>query len=303
LLIFRIASEFLDSQKTSLNFSNNYGLEVDPDNYPLSSTPKQGLKLTLNENENVWFIDVCSSPSFTVHSPFELPGSYEKTEMIEYSYGYDLEILITPEIIRTDEDLRRYDPVKRGCYFEGEKKLKYFKVYTKRNCEFECLAYNLHHTWSLNCTPYYMPRSKSMEHCDYRHEYYIGQKTLSIVRNLPRSKNDHFVKCLCLDACDTVKYKTEIIAYKQAVKVDDDFYIQFSYTTASFEFKFKDVDIVTLRRYQPFTFSEFLAQAGGMLGLFAGISVLSIIELIYFMTLRWIVNLWRWIKKKLMLTH
>jgi Amiloride-sensitive sodium channel len=44
-------------------------------------------------------------------------------------------------------------------------------------------------------------------------------------------------------------------------------------------FRFKDVNVVAMRRYQPLTFVEFLAQSGGMMGLFAGISALSIIEI------------------------
>jgi hypothetical protein len=36
-----------------------------------------------------------------------------------------------------------------------------------------------------------------------------------------------------------------------------------------------------------------------MMGLFAGISVLSVIELLYFLTLRWMVDLCRWIKTRL----
>jgi hypothetical protein len=63
-------------------------------------------------------------------------------------------------------------------------------------------------------------------------------------------------------------------------------------------FKFKDLLIATLRRYQPFTFTEFLAQSGGMMDLFAGISALSIIELCYFMTLRWALDFGQWLVNK-----
>jgi hypothetical protein len=35
-----------------------------------------------------------------------------------------------------------------------------------------------------------------------------------------------------------------------------------------------------------------------MWGLFAGISMLSLVELIYFITSRWTVNLWRWKKSR-----
>jgi acid-sensing ion channel, other len=238
--------------------------------------------------------DVCKPPSFLIHSPFELPGSYELNEIIEFGYSHDIDVFITPEVIRTDADLRSYEPEKRGCYFEGEKKLKYFKVYTKRNCEFECLAENLHSSPKLNCTPYYMVRTESMDHCDYRHEYNVGMQTFLISKGFSKTAK----KCSCLDACDSIKYNFEVVANKLVIEANSVFDERYETTTATFRFKFKDVDVVPLLRYQPFTFTEFLAQSGGMLGLFAGISALSIIELFYFMSLRWMVNLWRWMLQR-----
>jgi acid-sensing ion channel, other len=58
-------------------------------------------------------------------------------------------------------------------------------------------------------------------------------------------------------------------------------------------FRFKDNEFVQQRRYQPFTFVEFLAQSGGLLGLFVGASALSVVELFYFFLMRNITNLIR----------
>lgn len=45
-----------------------------------------------------------------------------------------------------------------------------------------------------------------------------------------------------------------------------------------------------MNRKESFTYTEFFAVCGGLLGLFLGGSVLSIIELIYFFTLRLFFN-------------
>jgi acid-sensing ion channel, other len=58
-------------------------------------------------------------------------------------------------------------------------------------------------------------------------------------------------------------------------------------------FRFKDNEFVQQRRYQPFTFVEFLAQSGGLLGLFVGASALSVVELFYFFLMRNVSNLIR----------
>lgn len=233
-----------------------------------------GLKVSLQLNEDIYKHDVWSYLSFMVHSPYELPGSYDVIDVFIFDYGFELEVLITPEIIRTDDDLRSYTPEQRGCHFENERKLKYFQVYTRRNCEFECFKDNLNNNPLLNCTPYFVVRDESKVVCDYRHEVSSRRQSLHALRDI--------AKCGCLDECNSIKYKLEIITHNIKNEAE-----------TVLDFKFKDVVIVPLRRYQPFTFSDFLAQSGGMLGLFAGISVLSIFELWYFWSLRWIVNLLR----------
>lgn len=42
----------------------------------------------------------------------------------------------------TDETVKVWSPQKRGCYFENERYLRYFRIYTKNNCERECDANN-----------------------------------------------------------------------------------------------------------------------------------------------------------------
>lgn len=50
---------------------------------------------------------------------------------------------------------------------------------------------------------------------------------------------------------------------------------------------FRDQQVETIKRTEVYTYSDFLAVCGGLLGLFLGMSVLSLIELIYYSSLRW----------------
>jgi amiloride-sensitive sodium channel len=273
--------------------SNQY---LSPNQYPIRSSFRggNGLRLAITRSPEVEVFDECLYHSFLVHSPFEYPGSYEKSEMVEFDYGTELEILITPEVIRTDENLKSYEPHERGCYFKGEKQLKYFKVYTRRNCFFECLADHLNNNPVLNCTPFFMVRDESMKICDYRQGYTSKEQSMIAYRGGKGPR----MTCDCLEECDLVKYNFEVTSknLRPTNETVEDFD---AYSEGSLLFKFKDVNVLPLRRYQPFTFSDFLAQSGGMMGLFAGISVLSIIELVYFMTMRWMTNFWRWIVTKI----
>jgi acid-sensing ion channel, other len=275
--IYRLADDFKGTNNFSPRFmGTNHGNVT---KYPTKAQTSHGngLKIVLNHYRLEPLFDFCTFLAFLIHSPFELPGSYEKEDMFTFELGFDLQVLITPEIVRTDESLRSLSPEKRGCYFEGERKLEYFKVYTKRNCEFECYSGIMQSYSELNCTPYYAVRDNSMEVCDYRQEYFVQRLSYDAMREKE--------KCNCLDACNFIKYSVEVIPLKLKNR-----------NQTSLEFKFKETDIVPLLRYIPLTFSEFLAQSGGLMGLFAGISVLSIFEVVYFASLRWIVDLWRRLK-------
>lgn len=58
---------------------------------------------------------------------------------------------------------------------------------------------------------------------------------------------------------------------------------------------FQEPYVTMIKRVELYTYSNFLAVCGGLLGLFLGVSVLSIIEFIYFSTLRlyWQLKQWR----------
>jgi acid-sensing ion channel, other len=273
---------------------------VSIDDYPLKSSakPGNGLKMRFVGNEKIDREARCTTMSFIVHSPHEAAASFEIEEMYQFLYGYDLEVLITPEIIQTDEDLKDIDPNERGCFFQGEKKLKYFKVYSRRNCELECISDYLGSLIAFNCSQFYMARRNEQKVCDHRFEAKIRLEASKFMRPYKKTPlNETFRGCSCLDECNSIKYKTEVIGHSCSV-VKTDFYGNFHFET-EIEFKFKDVDVVPLQRYRQMTFSNFLAQSGGMMGLFAGISVLSVIELLYFMTVRWMVDLCRWIKTRM----
>lgn len=49
-------------------------------------------------------------------------------------------ILIIPKVTITSDGLRRYAPQVRGCFFQTERQLRFFKSYSQRNCDHECLT-------------------------------------------------------------------------------------------------------------------------------------------------------------------
>lgn len=90
-----------------------------------------------------------------VHNPAELPQKYIR---IKYNQSYMFEI--TPQAVVTSPSLKSYNPERRKCFYSYERPLKFFKIYTKANCETECLA---NFTLKIcGCIPYYLPRNDKL---------------------------------------------------------------------------------------------------------------------------------------------
>lgn len=49
---------------------------------------------------------------------------------------------------------------------------------------------------------------------------------------------------------------------------------------------FKNDDFIYSKRMELYTFTDFVANFGGILGLFLGVSILSLVEIIYFVIFR-----------------
>lgn len=73
-----------------------------------------------------------------LHSPNEFPSW--TTSSFYLPLDFFTEVKIKPQMTLVDDNLRSVSFKKRNCYFEQERVLKYFKVYTKNNCEQECLS-------------------------------------------------------------------------------------------------------------------------------------------------------------------
>ena len=93
--------------------------------------------------------------------------------------------------------------------------------------------------------------------------------------------------CECLDDCNQIVYKFDII--NDVLKQDKTLSKS---TMASVKIRFGDDQYVAFKRYATHGTVELLSVVGGLLGLFLGVSVLSIVEFFYFFVFRFISNLW-----------
>jgi Amiloride-sensitive sodium channel len=175
--------------------------------YPVKGST--GLKLHFDSHpSNMWHRpnSICKPMRLLVHSPYEIPGSYDENIYCMFYHGNDLEVLITPEIVRSDESLRSYSAERRNCYFEDERKLRYFKKYTKRNCQTECFTEYLLKSNETECVEFYNIRNQHDKVCDYR--YFQRLKYALQDYEFDYMEED----CNCLEDCNFIKYSIEIIS-------------------------------------------------------------------------------------------
>jgi len=229
-----------------------------------------------------------------LHSPVEV--SQVSKEFYSVPLQKETTIAVKPNMIYSSKDVKGYDPVARQCFFNKEKKLKFFKTYTKSSCELECLTA---FTFSLcGCVKFSMPRENSTTVCDhsklecaYEAERNFTTRELErklLEKQLKRdlkhgniSKNDDRFKklkdmelCDCLPSCTSLRYEAEIS--QTDFFIDDE-----EFLNARVNIYFKSSHFTRLKRYEIYGFSDFLSSTGGIFGLFLGCSVLSFIEIVY----------------------
>lgn len=149
--------------------------------------------------------------AFAIHSPVEPLMGIRREHVLEFSGGKRLEVLVTPSVTRSDESLKTLEPAERSCYLDGERKLRFFKVYTLRNCKYECFANFT--VEACNCSEFESVRDPDSKICGISYEDQICSRKFGLkVTALKVSGSIH--SCSCLPTCDSVTYNFEIIESK-----------------------------------------------------------------------------------------
>lgn len=220
-----------------------------------------------------------------LHSPDEYPNSKIHSGIISFNSLSD--IIIQPSIYSIDNRAITVASHIRQCFNKGERKLKYFKIYNKNNCELEC---SLNMTVKFyNCSTIILPIIGDYEMCNF------AKHNVSIASFWEMPLNN---RCNCLPNCESIIYNIELNNYKTDIanyhKVCNRISADLGYYKNMDDFGKIDAffnQIVVYYRQSMFIdskkiariwWSDFMADCGGLLGLFMGVSILSIVEIFYF---------------------
>jgi Amiloride-sensitive sodium channel len=98
--------------------------------------------------------------------------------------------------------------------------------------------------------------------------------------------------CGCLPACSSISFESEVVLTELNMSsISEDH--QKGYQYSRFTFYFKEKQFMASERTELYGTTDFLANCGGILGLCLGVSVISILEVVYFCTVRLCCNLKR----------
>ncbi|XP_013112148.2 pickpocket protein 28-like [Stomoxys calcitrans] len=229
-----------------------------------------------------------------LHTPDDVPLLSKR--FVRVSPGKEISIAVKPVMVTTSDGIASYPPAKRKCFLSHERYLRFFKVYSERNCEMECLTnYTLK---ACGCVTFAMPRTADMPVCgEHKITCYLKAEDNMLQEHFSTRFDDNGDNCNCLPSCTSLEFDAEISQgdfdskkFLEAAKIDLGFEAVFSHLVIHF----KDNEFITSKRSELYGFSDFLANCGGILGLFMGFSILSLVEIIYHATLR----LWSNIRSK-----
>lgn len=287
--------------KIKSNWSMQDGYATEATNYypkrALSSGTRGGLIVTMRFNKNVFKTScLVGQKGFKVilHTPGDIPNV--KKQSFQSSLNQRTIVIVKPSMITTSQNLARTKPGRRQCYFEGEKKLKFFKNYTQNNCELECRAnYTLR---ACGCVKYFMPRDEQTPICNItslpclkkcRGDYARMMKYVMIYHE---NEKDSKIFCNCLPTCSSVSYDFELSQLQFDMEELNE-YVKYIYddqgedfVTATFEIIFKDDYFMSSQRNEIYGWKDFIANCGGVIGLFIGTSIISFIEIFYYLVFK-----------------
>ncbi|KAF2892978.1 hypothetical protein ILUMI_13195 [Ignelater luminosus] len=297
---------------TKWSIEKGYQADSDLRSFPYRSVMsglQGGLELTLlvnSSNLDYFCGDTLQGYKIILHNPLQLP--YAKQRHFFVGLNQDVLIAVKPNMITTSKSLVGYSPLHRKCFFTYEKELRFFKVYDQKNCLQECLSnFTYNH---CNCVAFYMLHDNSTPICGPRMDDCIKEAVslflvndIKIKMEYQQDKNKRNLKnyistekCDCLPTCNSLTFEAEVSqtdwSWKEAANILSDKARELSKTThwSRLQIFFKDMQFITSERNELYGNMDFLASCGGLLGLFIGFSFISIVEILYYISLRLFCN-------------
>ncbi|XP_050440596.1 sodium channel protein Nach-like isoform X2 [Adelges cooleyi] len=284
-------SKSLDGHCCSFNY-NIHGKDrfIDPNQlnpeYIAGTGRSDGLSVVLNTNSEDYYS--ATAPYFGIrillHSTDVFPETSLLSEVIQPGNG--MKITINPYYVKSEDNVRKLKLSQRLCLFPDESRLLTLNEYDYQQCITECRI-NIIRQF-CNCIPFIYPIDlNSSIMCNLTHAKCLHQNSIVFSNLLPDNANENSesICSRCLPECSEVIYTmTSSIARQPTHNYTISPEIPNNYSVL--RIVFQDISCIKYRREAMVTWDTLVASIGGIFGLCLGGSVLSIVELIYYFTIR-----------------
>ncbi|XP_029707777.2 pickpocket protein 28 [Aedes albopictus] len=255
--------------------------------YIAGTGANMGLTVVLDANVKDYYCSSTSSYGFKLilHNPTETPKMAEYAHYIQV--GTENRIVVTPRISDASYLIRKTSQATRQCVFASEANLSYFRTYSRNNCEMECEARLIQD--NCGCVLYYMPKLQE----DNKICSKVDAGCYEKIRSSIAQTASNTLSCSCLPGCFEISYSidrssADLCVGKFMVR-ENLLHVNDSYARDNIALVyifFSETYFRSFSKGELIGFTEFLSNVGGLLGLFMGFSLISLAEVIYFMTLR-----------------
>ncbi|KAH0821873.1 hypothetical protein GEV33_000918 [Tenebrio molitor] len=282
--------------KTEWSLEYGYDKAADQDTYPKRALHAGALfdfelKIrTLDEELDFTCGSSIQGYKIQIHHPAMIP----RVKQQHFRIPLDQAVIaaMMPTIMSTSEAIKSYQPERRQCFFPSERSLKYFKIYTQQNCQIECKT---NFTMKMcGCVDFYMPREKNTKICGatkkncmlQAEDYLLSEGIVNSIRHykgLPLENDEYHQtveKCNCMPECNAMTYIIENSQsewdWVRKYQFDrNSVTLNKSTTHVSYlQVFFKGNQFITSERNELYGPIDFLANFGGLLGLFTGFTML-----------------------------
>lgn len=264
------------------NLNDGYENEEEFEAYPHRALPSANYGLNIVMSLKNSDIDhMCRGPvqgfKVKVHSPDEFPvmstGAFRVPLNEEIMVGLKAEVT---------KDETSFDG---ACHTSDTKSLKYFKEYSQINCQSECRADFVYK--ECGCVKFTMVRDDQTKICT-QHDISCITEAVDKFSTIERFKAEF--PCDCRPSCNNLKYQTEVTSatfdFKQVfVAFNESIDEEFSKAILSrLVVYFKDDHYTRRALYESNeSYLTVLSQLGGIAALFLGVSIISVLEIFYFL--------------------
>ncbi|KAK7863900.1 hypothetical protein R5R35_007230 [Gryllus longicercus] len=262
---------------TEMGFCDTYNNEIafylDPAVWAGNSTPPtQNTLIYAFESSGMLLSKVMNIKQFSkgyIHSAEEMPDAGSRYSVMMETEKY-LEYNVEALAITTSKEARSLSVKQRRCRFLHESHLEISPIYSYTFCRMQCrmrLALSICH-----CVPHFYRNNGRYKVCSVRGMKCLAKHSEELIKL--RDMHNHRIECDCLPLCDRTNFKIWLAGSMRW------------HLGMQVQYDMKQFPTMKISRDVLFGFTDVLVNIGGTAGLFLGFSILSLVETVYFVTLR-----------------